>query len=67
MNFNILLLKKWIRFSEGSWNHEYLGLLQSKWSPKKAFALALQETQSIHDSMNLQKIEFFANIYILYI
>ena len=33
------------------------GLLQSK--------LTLQETQSIHDSMNLPKIEFIAYIYIL--
>ena len=33
------------------------GLLQSK--------LALQETWSIHDSMNLPKIEFFTYIYIL--
>ena len=41
------------------------GLLQSKWSPK-GFMLTLQETQSIHDSMNLTKIEFIAYIYILY-
>ena len=39
-------------------------LLQSKWSPK-GFTLILQETQSIHDSMNLPKIEFIAYIYIL--
>ena len=32
-------------------------LLQSK--------LTLQETRSIHDSMNIQKIEFIAYIYIL--
>ena len=37
------------------------GLLQSKWSP----TLTLQETRSIHDSMNIQKIEFIAYIYIL--
>ena len=29
------------------------------------FALALQETRSIHDSMNIPKIEFIAYIYIL--
>ena len=34
------------------------GLLQSK--------LTLQETRSIHDSMNLPKIEFITYIYILY-
>ena len=39
-------------------------LLQSKWSPL-GFTLTLQETQSIHDSMNLPKIEFIAYIYIL--
>ena len=41
-----------------------LGLLQSKWSPK-GFTLSLQETWSIHDSINLPKIEFVAYIYIL--
>ena len=40
------------------------GLLQSKWSPK-GFMLALQEILSIHDSMNIPKIEFIAYIYIL--
>ena len=40
------------------------GLLQSEWS-LKGFMLTLQETQSIHDSMNLPKIEFIAYIYIL--
>ena len=29
------------------------------------FTLTLQETRSIHDSMNLPKIEFIAYIYIL--
>ena len=44
------------------------GLLQSKWSPKgftSGFTLTLQETRSIHDSMNLPKIEFITYIYIL--
>ena len=36
------------------------GLLQSKCT------LTLQETWSIHDSMNLPKIEFIAYIYILF-
>ena len=53
------LFKKWIRFLEGSWNHEYFGYLA------KGFTLTLQETRSIHDSMNLPKIEFIAYIYIL--
>ena len=34
------------------------GLLQSKWNP------TLQETPTIHDSMNLPKNEFIAYIYI---
>ena len=41
------------------------GLVQSKWSPK-GFTLTLQDTRSIHDSINLPKIEFIAYIYILY-
>ena len=41
------------------------GLLQSKWSPK-GFTLTLQETRSIHDSMNITKIEFITYINILY-
>ena len=40
------------------------GLLQSKWSPK-GFMWTLQETQSIHDSMNIPKTEFITYIYIL--
>ena len=40
------------------------GLLQSKWR-LKGFMLPLQETRSIHDSMNRSKIEFIAYIYIL--
>ena len=41
------------------------GLWQSMWSPK-GFTLTLQETRSIHDSMNIPKIEFITYIYILY-
>ena len=37
----------------------------SKWSAK-GFTLTLQDTRSIHDSMNLSKIEFIAYIYFLY-
>ena len=48
------------------WNHYGImstsGLLQCKWSPN---TLSLQETRSIHDSMNRPKIEFIAYIYIL--
>ena len=40
------------------------GLLQTKWS-RKGFTLTLQETRSIHGSMNIPKIEFIAYIYIL--
>ena len=35
----------------------------SKWS-SKVFMLTLQETQSIHESMNRPKFEFIAYIYI---
>ena len=55
------VIKKWIQFLEGSWNTS--GLLQNKWSPK-GLTLPLQDTRSIHDSMNLPKIEFIAYIYI---
>ena len=41
------------------------GLVQSKWSPS-GFTLTLQETRSIHDSMNISKIELITYIYILY-
>ena len=40
-------------------------LVQSKWSPK-GFTLTLQETRSIHDSMNIPNIEFITYIYISY-
>ena len=36
------------------------GLLQSKWSQKGGASLTLQETWSIHDSMNIPKIEFIS-------
>ena len=39
------------------------GLVQSKWS-LKGFTLTLQETWSIHDPMNILKIEFITDIYI---
>ena len=42
------------------------GLLQIKWSPKgfmsSGFTLTLHETRSIHDSINITKMEFFAYI-----
>ena len=41
------------------------GLVQGKLSPK-GFTLTLQENRSIHDSMNIQKIEFITYINILY-
>ena len=31
----------------------------------KGFTFTLQETRSIHDSMNIPKIEFIAYIYVL--
>ena len=41
------------------------GLVQSKGSPL-GFTLTLQETRSIHGSMNIPKIEFITYVYILY-
>ena len=40
--------KQWIQLLICSWNHEY--------------SLTLQETRSIHDSMNIPKIEFISYI-----
>ena len=55
--------KQKIQFLECSWNHEYFGsLAKLKWSPKKGFTLTLQETQSIHDSKNIPKIEFISKL-----
>ena len=50
------------------------GMLMESWilrisckasEAQRASRLSLQETQSIHDSMNIPKIEFIAYIYIL--
>ena len=41
------------------------GLVQSKWSPL-GFTLTLQDTRSVHDSMNRPKKEFITYIDILY-
>ena len=51
------ILKKYILFFNPHGIMNTLGLLQSE--------LTLQETRSIHDSMNRLKIEFIAYIYIL--
>ena len=40
-------------------------LLQKKGSPALWALLSMQETRSIHDSMNIPKIEFIPYIYIL--
>ena len=48
------VVKKGIWFLECSWNHEYFGSLAKLmwiWA-----SLTLQETRSIHDSMNIPKI-----------
>ena len=54
------ILNSYLRNEFTFWNVKGImntsGLLQSKWSPK-GFTLALQETQSIHDSMNIPKSE----------
>ena len=52
-NFIRRPFKKLIQFLECSWNHEYFR------------SLAKKETQSIHDSINIPKIEFITYIYIL--
>ena len=58
------VFKKLIQFLEWLWNHEYFGLhLLCKRQILRA-SLTLQETRSIHDSMNIPKIEFIAYIYI---
>ena len=57
--------KKWIHFLKVHGIMNTPGLVQSKWGPK-GFMLTLQENRSIHDSMNLPKIEFITYIYILY-
>ena len=41
------------------------GILQSKWS-LKGFALTLQETRGIQDSMNIPKIEFIVKFTFYY-
>ena len=45
--------------------HELEVHLRNEFDFWKRASLTLQETRSIHDSMNLPKIEFIANIYIL--
>ena len=39
--------------------------LENNVTNEKGFTLTLQETRSIHDSMNLPKFEFIAYIHIL--
>ena len=43
----------------------YFGSRAKKVKPE-GFTLILQETRSIHDSMNIPKIKFITYIYILY-
>ena len=50
-----------MKSSFGRFIHEYFGSL----AKEVGFTLTLQETQSIHDSMNLPKIEFIAYIHML--
>ena len=40
-------------------------MFMESWILVSLAKLTLQETRSIHDSMNIQKIEFIAYIYIL--
>ena len=48
--YAISLFKKLIQFLECSWNHEYFMSLARRAS------LLLQQTRSIHDSLNIPKI-----------
>ena len=57
-------IKKQIQFLVCSWNHTYFGSLAKLVKPF-GFTLTLQETRSIHDSMNTPKIELIAYIKIL--
>ena len=41
------------------------GIMNTSGPLQSNFTLTLQETRSIHDSMNLPKIEFISYIYIL--
>ena len=67
MSLYTLHLVKYLRNEFIFWNvHGIMntsGLVQSKLS---RFTLTLQETRSIHNSMNIPKIEFVTYIYILY-
>ena len=56
-------VKKCIQFLECSWNREYFRSLAKLMCEARRASLTLHETQSIHDSM---KIEFINYIYILY-
>ena len=62
MEISSYIFKKWIQFLECWWNHEYFGSLAKLHEAR----ITLQETWSIHDSMNIPKIEFITYIYILY-
>ena len=66
-------LRTLAKLKRSSWNHEYLGTLaklkRSSWNHEYLGTLAklkrsftLQETRSIHDSMNIQKIELISQI-----
>ena len=62
----LLTVLQYLRNKFGFWNVDGImdtsGLLQSN---PKGFTLTLQETRSIHDSMNISKREFITYIYIL--
>ena len=50
----------------GSWILQVSCKVNVKPFSPKAFTLTLQETRSIHDPMNIPKIEFIAYIYIFF-
>ena len=50
---------------ECSWNHEYFGSCAKLVKPE-GLHVNFARTRSIHDSMNIPKIEFITYIYILY-
>ena len=68
MNTSGLMQSKWSPI-------KFFGMFMESWilrvsckvsEARSGFMLTLQETRSIHDSMNIPKIEFITCIYILY-
>ena len=59
-------LLRYLRNEFNFWNVHGIMNTSGHVQSKGGFTLTLQETRSIHDSMNITKIEFITYIYILY-